>query len=119
MVRNLHDRLKRLERQMPRPPDLPASEEREKRDRLYGLHLEAWSKGQKLDDLPEEVRNAEMWAAIERHGPALLGLVWEGDIEGREEMLKAGVDFNLAADCSDTIGGRCNPPGPDTPRKLF
>lgn len=118
MARNLHERLERLERQMPHPPELPDPGEQEKKARLNGLHFEAWSRGKKLDDLPKEVRDGEMWAAIERYGPVVLGLVWEGRIEGREELLEAGVDFNLATDCSDSIGGRRNPPGPYTPRKL-
>jgi hypothetical protein len=37
-----------------------------------------------------------MWAYAEKFGPTFLGLVWEGSIEGREELLAAGVDFNLA-----------------------
>lgn len=119
MARNLHERLKRLERQMPHPPALSDPRQQEKRARLYVLHFEAWSRGEKLDDISEVVRDAEMWAAVQRYGPVLLGLIWEGRIEGREELLGAGVDFNLAADCSGSVGGRRNPPGPDTPRKLL
>jgi hypothetical protein len=59
-------------------------------------HFRAWSVGRELQEIPEEIRDAGMWAYAEKFGPTFLGLVWEGSIEGREELLAAGVDFNLA-----------------------
>ena len=108
MVRRaLHGRLERLERKMPQPAD---QSEREGSTELFLEHFRVWAVGGELEEIPEEIRDAEMWARAEEYGPVFLGLVWEGILEGREEFLEAGVDFTLAEDCTDIVGGRCHPP---------
>jgi hypothetical protein len=91
--RDLQERLARLEHQIPRPSD---QEERERRTEHFIEHFKIWSKGRKLEEVPEEIRDAQMWAYAKEYGPVYLGLVWEGSIEGREELIAAGVDFGLA-----------------------
>ncbi len=110
--RDLQERLNRLERQIPRPAD---QTEREGWTELFLWHFKTWSVGGELEALPEEIRDAKMWANAEEYGPVFLGLVWEGILEGREEFLAAGVDFTLAEDCSDIVGGRLPPrPHPES-----
>ena len=77
---------------------------------MYLRHFRVWSVGGGIEEVPEEIRDAEMWAYAEEYGPVFLGLAWEGIVAGREEYLAAGVDFTLAADCSDIVGGRLHPP---------
>src|ERR671932_2204144 len=96
--RDLQKRLNWLERQIPRPAD---QSEREGWTELFLWHSRVWAVGGELEELPEEIRDAKMWAYAEEYGPVFLGLVWEGILEGREEFLAAGVKFTLAADCSD------------------
>jgi hypothetical protein len=105
--RDLQERLNRLERQIPRPAD---QTEREGSTELLLWHFRVWAVGGELEEIPEEIRDAEMWAYAEEYGPVFLGLVWEGVLEGREEFLAAGVDFTLAEECSDIVGGRLHPP---------
>jgi hypothetical protein len=73
-------------------------------------HFRVWAVGRKLEELPAEIRNAEMWGCAEEYGPVFLGLVREGILEGREEFIAAGIDFMLAEECSDIVGGRLHPP---------
>jgi len=101
--RDLQQRLERLERRIPQPYD---QEEKQRWAAHFLEHFKAWSKGQKLEETPEEIRNAQMWACTEEYGPVFLQLVREGNIEGREELIAAGVDFDLAAGCSDVVGGQ-------------
>jgi len=112
MVRKaLYERLERLERKIPQPADQTGWDtEQEGRTELALRHLRVWAVGGKLEELPAEIRDAEMWAHAEEYGPVFLGLVWEGILEGREEFIAAGVDFTLAEDCSDIVGGRLHPP---------
>ena len=105
--RDLQERLNRLERQIPRPAD---QTEREGWTESLLWHFKTWAVGGELEEVPEEIRDAKMWAYAEEYGPVFLELVWEGSIEGREEFLAAGVDFTLAEDCSDIVGGRIAPP---------
>jgi hypothetical protein len=101
---------------MPQPS---GQEERELWTELYLKHFETWSEGGKFEEIPAEIRDAGAWAHAETYGPVFLGLVWHGVIEGREELLATGVDFGLAQECSDIVGGRLHPPpNPNTPRKL-
>jgi hypothetical protein len=107
VMRALHKRLERLERRIPRPAD---QTDREGRAELLLWHFKTWAVGGELDEIPEEIRDAEMWGYAEEYGPVFLGLVWEGILEGREEFLAAGVNFTLAEECSDIVGGRLHPP---------
>ena len=106
--KDLHKRLERLERQVPQPAD--QAERDDMRTEHYLEHFRVWSVGGELEEIPEEIRDAKMWAHAEEYGPVFLGLVWEGILEGREEFLADGVDFTLAEDSSDTVGGRRHPP---------
>jgi hypothetical protein len=112
MVRRaLYERLERLERKIPRPDDQTGREtELEGRTELALRHLKVWAVRGEIEEVPAEIRDAEMWARAEEYGPGFLGMVWEGILEGREEFLAAGVDFTLAEDCSDIVGGRLHPP---------
>jgi hypothetical protein len=108
MVRRaLQERLVRLERQIPRPADQTGQEGSTE---LSLEHFRVWAVGGELEEIPEEKRDAKMWAYAEEYGPVFLGLVWEGILEGREEFLAAGIDFTLAGECSDIVGGRLHPP---------
>ena len=109
------DWLTRLEARVRCLPDPEAERERE---RLLERHIFTWSLRGSLDDIPEKDRDLELWEFAVEYGPIFLGLVWEGEQPGREELLAAGVDFTLARDVS-LVGGRpYGAPGPDTPRKL-
>jgi hypothetical protein len=117
MVRKaLYERLERLERKMlerkiPQPADQTEREtEREGWTESLLRHFRVWAVGGELEEVPAEIRDAEMWAHAEQFGPVFLGLVWEGILEGREEFIAAGIDFTLAEDCSDIVGGRLHPP---------
>jgi hypothetical protein len=112
MVRRvLYERLERLERKIPQPDDQTGREtEWEGRTESLFRHFRVWAVRGKLEEVPEEIRDAEMWGYAEAYGPSFLGMVWEGILEGREEFLAAGVDFTLAEDCSDIVGGRLHPP---------
>jgi hypothetical protein len=105
--RDLQKRLNRLERKIPRPAD---QTEQEGRTELHLRHFKVWAVGGEIEEVPEEIRDAEMWAHAEEYGPVFLGLVWEGTLEGREEFLAAGIDFTLAEECSEIVGGRLHPP---------
>jgi hypothetical protein len=108
MVRKaLQERLERLERKIPRPA---VQTEEEGWTELALRHFRVWAVGGEIEEIPEGIRDAEMWAYAEEYGPVFLGLVWEGILEGREEFLAAGIDFTLAEECSDIVGGRLHPP---------
>ncbi len=110
------ERLTRLEASVRCLPDPEAERERE---RLLELHCFTWSIGGSLGDIPEKDRGLELWEFAAEYGPIFLGLVWEGRQPARDELLAAGVDFTLARDVSELVGGRpYGAPGPDTPRKL-
>jgi hypothetical protein len=112
MVRKaLYERLERLERKIPQAAHQTEREtEREEWRELFLRHFRVWAVGGELEEVPAEIRDTEMWAYAEQHGPVFLGLVWEGILEGREEFIAAGIDFTLAEDCSDIVGGRLHPP---------
>jgi hypothetical protein len=106
--RDLRERLNRLERQIPRPAD--QTEREGWTESLLLRHCKTWAVRGELEEIPEAIRDAKMWACAEEYGPVFLGLVWEGILEGREEFLAGGVDFTLAEECSDIVGGRLHPP---------
>jgi hypothetical protein len=113
-VRELERRLARLEARAQELPTEPASE-RQRRLELYDSYFEGWARGLSLQDFSQEDADAEIWEATERYGPVVLGMIWEGILPGREELLAAGVDFSRADDSSDVVGGRVNPLPPEMP----
>ena len=63
MVRGaLHQRLERLERKIPRPAD---QIEREGWTELLLRHFRVWAVGGEIEEIPEEIRDAEMWGYAE------------------------------------------------------
>jgi hypothetical protein len=111
--------VERLEKLEARVASLPDREAERERKRLYELHFVTWATRGSFADIPEKQRDPEMWESVVEYAPIFLGYIWEGFHPGREEFLAAGVDFTLADDVSDVIGGRkYGAPGPDTPRKL-
>jgi hypothetical protein len=46
-----------------------------------------------LEDIPEKDRDPSMWEFVSDYAPVYLRLVWEGILDGRDELLAAGVDF--------------------------
>ena len=115
-LKSLEARLARLEARVAAVPD---PEEQEARDERWFLHTDTWLLEGSFEDMPEKDRDASMWESLSRYGPSYLGLIWEGILPGREELLAAGVDFTRARGCEDFVGGRrYGAPAPDTPRKL-
>jgi hypothetical protein len=111
----LETRLARLEARVAAIPD---PEEEKASNEMFYLHMKTWLFGGSFEDVPQKDRDPSLWDFAVSYGPVYLGLVWEGDLPGREEDLAAGVDFTRAMDCSDSVGGRLyGAPGPDTPRK--
>jgi hypothetical protein len=108
----LERRLARLEARARQLPTEPASE-RERRLGLYDTYFDAWAKGLSVQDVSPEPEDLEIWHEVERYAPIMLGLIWEGIVPGREELLAAGADFGRAEDCSDVVGGRVNPLPPE------
>ena len=84
------------------------------------LHFEMWMFEGSFEDIPEKDRDPELWEFFVRYSPVFLGLIWEGERPGREELLAAEVDFTRAYDDGyDIVGVRpYGAPGPNTPRKL-
>ncbi len=111
-MRELEKRLAKLEAKARQLPAEPASE-REWRFELYESYFDAWARGLSLEDVSQEDADVEIWGATERYGPMVLGMIWEGILPGREELLIAGADFGRAEGCSDIIPGRVNPLPPE------
>jgi hypothetical protein len=118
MRRDLRDRLERLERRMPPPPDLPSPEEREEADRIEAMHLEAWLEGRTLEDIPEQYRDTERWSNLEKYGPALLWPEQENLLGDGGELPAADADLDPADDSSDVVEGRPDPTDEDAPDRL-
>ena len=91
--RDLEVRLERLARRIPQPLD---QEERERWTAKFLEHFTVWSQCRMLEEVPAEIRDAQMWQFAQNYGPVFLELVQEGSIDGRAELLAAGVDFTLA-----------------------
>jgi hypothetical protein len=91
--RKLHERLDRLERRIPQPPD---QEKRERWTEHFLEHVKTWAEGRTLEEVPEDIRDAEVWTHARTYGLVFLELVEEGSIEGHEDLLAKGVDFNLS-----------------------
>jgi hypothetical protein len=108
----LERRLARLEARARQLPTEPASE-RQRRLELYDSYFEGWVRGLSLEDISQEGADVEIWWGIEQYAPIMLGLIWEGILPGREELLAAGIDFGKAEDCSNIVGGRVNPLPPE------
>jgi hypothetical protein len=114
-LKSLEARLTRLEARVAAITDPVEQEESE---RVLLLHMETWFLGGSFEDIPKKDRDPSLWEHAVKYGPVYLGLVWKGDLPGREEGLAAGVDFTRAMDCSDGAGDRpYGAPGPDTPRE--
>jgi hypothetical protein len=118
MRRDLRDRLERLERRMPPPPDPPRSEEREGAHEISLLHFDAWLKGGTLEDVPEQHRDAEMWAREEKYGPVLLWMVEEGFLGGGGELPEVGAGLDPADGYPDDVDRRPDPPDGDAQGEL-
>ncbi len=102
MRRDLRERLERLERRIPRPPNLPSQEEREDTYELAVLHFDAWLKGGTLEDVPEQHRDAEMWAEMEEYyGPAMLELERASLRDGSGEPPEVALGFDPSDDYPD------------------
>ncbi len=115
-LKSLEARLACLEARVAAIPD---PEEQEASRKTYLLHEETWLLGGSFEDIPAQDRDSSTWEFLLRYGPSYLGLVWEGILPGREELLAAGVDFTRASGCEDFVGGRLyGAHDPDTPRKL-
>ncbi len=109
----LEKRLAQLEARAQQLPTEPASE-RHRRLELYDTYFDAWVRGLTPEDISQEGRDAEVWRATEVYAPMVLGMIWEGILPGREELLGLGVDFvGKAEDVSDIVGGRVNPLPPE------
>ena len=114
--KRVKERLARLEARVVSLPDPEAKWERE---RLFKLHMLTWATRGSFEDIPEKDRDPRIWDSTVRYGGLDLGLIWEREAPGREELLADGVDFTLAWDVHELIYDRpYGAPGPDTPRKL-
>ena len=109
----LEKRLARLEARAQQLPTEPPSE-RHRRLELYDTYFDAWVRGLTPEDISQEGRDAEVWRVTEVYAPMVLGMIWEGILPGREELLAVGVDFGKAEACPDVVGGRINPLPPET-----
>lgn len=89
-LRSLEVRLARLEARISAVPD---PEEEMERERVLLLHLNVWWLGGTLEDIAERDRDSDLWKVATEYGPVYLQMVWEGLLDGREELLAAGVDF--------------------------
>ena len=89
-LRALEVRLARLEARVAAIPD---PEEEKERERIYLLYLNVWDHGGTLEDIPEKDRDPGTWEFVSDFALMYMGMVWEGLLEGREELLAAGVDF--------------------------
>ena len=101
MRRDLRDRLERLERRMPPPPDLPSPEEREEADRIEAMHCEAWLEGRTLEDIPEQHRDAKLWSSLEKYGPTMLWVQQGCPLEDGGELPGADANLNPSDDYPD------------------
>ena len=118
-LRALEARLARLEARVAAIPD---PEEQEARHERLILHLDAWFIGGCFEDIPEKNRDASMWEFVLKYGPVYLEMVWEGIVDGREELLAAGVDFTRVEGVDEDDVAAVRPygaPGPSTPSKLW
>jgi hypothetical protein len=52
-----------------------------------------WLCGGTLEDVPEKDRDPSLWKFVQKYGPVQLRMMWEGTLDGRDELLAAGVDF--------------------------
>jgi hypothetical protein len=104
----LEKRLARLEAMAQQLSTEPESA-RQKWLGLYETYFDAWARGLSVEDISQDDADAELWRATELYAPIVMGMIWEGILPGREELLAAGADFSRAEDCSDIVGGRVNP----------
>ena len=89
-LRSLEARLARLEAHILAIPD---PEEQKAREQVLMAHLETWLLGGSFEDVVEKDRDPALWEFDLRDGPVYLEMVWKGLLDGREELLAAGLDF--------------------------
>ncbi len=98
---------------------IPGSDEQKEKEKIWHVYLDVWDCGGTLEDVPEKDRDPRIWDIVSSCALTFLEMVWEGILDGREELLAAGVDFTLAAEITDYYAFReYGAPDPDTPRKL-
>jgi hypothetical protein len=115
--RGLEARLARLEASVKGFGDPAEGQEKES---LLELHIHTWLVGGSFEDIPEKERDLELWEFCRKYGPVWLGLVRDGHLPGREQLLAAGVDFTRAEGIGeDIVGGRpYGAGGPNAPPKF-
>ncbi len=91
--KHLEERVARLEARVKYLPDPEAERERK---RVVELHANTWLVEGSLEDIPEKDRDQELWGHYCKYSPVILRMIWEGNLEGRDELLAAGVDFTRA-----------------------
>lgn len=89
-LRSLEARLARLEARILAIPD---PEEQKAREQVTLAHHETWLLGGSFEDVMEKDRDPALWDFVLKYGPVHLEMVWKGLLDGREELLAAGVDF--------------------------
>jgi hypothetical protein len=118
ILRALEARLTRLEARVAAIPD---PEEQKEARRVFLLHQDAWLVGGSLEDVPVKDRDPSTWEILSEYGPLYLKMIWEGILDGRDELLAAGVDFTrLEGVDEDDVAAVRAPglPGPDVHLKL-
>ena len=109
-------RLARLEASVKALPDPEAERERE---RVFRLHQATWLEEGSFEDIPKKDRDPGLWEFNCKYGPTMLEAIWEGVLDGREELLAAGVDFTRAEGINaDDVRAYLNRTSdPNTPHK--
>jgi hypothetical protein len=105
----------RLARLEARIFSIPDPQEKEERERILLLCLDVWNRGGTLEDVPVKDRDPSTWEFVLKYAPVYLRMVWEGILDGRDELLAAGVDFTLieGVDQDDVAAVRAGgSPGP-------
>ena len=118
-LRALEARLARLEARVAAIPD---PQEQEASAERWILHLDAWLLGGCFEEILEKNRDASMWEDAVKYAPVFLQMVWEGFLDGREELLVAGVGFTRVEGVDEDDVAAVRPygaPGPGTPPKLW
>ena len=111
-LRTQKARLARLEARIFSIPD---PEEKKEQERTLLLCLDVWNRGGTLEDVPVKDRDPSTWKFVSNYAPVYLKVVWEGLLDGRDELLAAGVDFTLieGVDQDDVAAVRAGgSPGP-------
>jgi hypothetical protein len=105
----------RLARLEARIFSIPDPQEKKEQKRILLLCLDVWNRGGTLEDVPVKDRDPSTWEFVLKYAPVYLRMVWEGILDGRDELLAAGVDFTLieGVDQDDVAAVRAGgSPGP-------